>query len=141
MSGRSSGRRSTCIGRWGRACSNPCTTPLAHELGLRGVRYIAQAAVPVVYKGIALARGYRVDLIIEGTLLVELKTVDRILPIHQAQMLTYLKLLDLPQALLINFNATQLREGLKSFLHTPGTSMVADDGSSPGEAPASGRES
>ena len=110
-------------------------TCMTHELGLRGVRSISQAAVPVVYKGIALACGYRVDLIIEGTLLVELKTVDQILPIHHAQMLTYLKLLDLPQALLINFNATQLREGLKSFLHTPGTSIVADDASSPGDAP------
>jgi GxxExxY protein len=117
-------------------------TCLAHELGLRGVRYISQAPLPVVYKGIALTCGYRVDLIIEGSVLVELKTVDRILPIHHAQMLTYLKLLNLPQALLINFNVTQLREGLKSFVRTPGTSTGADD--LPGlvkasvDAPASG---
>ena len=74
-------------------------TCLAPELGLRGVRYISQAPL-LVYKGIALTCGYGVDLVIEGTLLVELKTVDRILPIHVAQMLTYLKLLNLPQALL-----------------------------------------
>jgi GxxExxY protein len=117
-------------------------TCLAHELGLRGVRYISQAPLPVVYKGMALACGYRVDLIIEGTLLVELKTVDRILPIHHAQMLTYLKLLDLPQALLINFNVTQLRDGLKSFVRTPGPSTVVDDApvlvQVPADAPASG---
>ncbi len=104
---------------------------MVHELGLRGVRYISQAPLPVIYKGIALACGYRVDLIIEGTLLVELKTVDRILPIHHAQMLTYLKLLDLPQALLINFNVILLREGLKSFVRTADTSTVVDDASRP----------
>jgi GxxExxY protein len=99
-------------------------TCLRHELALRGIRYISETAVPVSYKGLSLPCGYRVDLVVEGTLLVELKTVDRLLPIHEAQILTYLKLLDLPQALLLNFNARLLTEGLRSYIRPAGQTPI-----------------
>jgi GxxExxY protein len=72
--------------------------------------------VPVVYKETHIDCGYRADLIVEDVLLLELKSVDRLMPIHQAQVLTYLKLLGLRQGLLINFNARTLVAGLKSVL-------------------------
>ena len=89
---------------------------LAHELGLQGIDFVRQAPLPVAYKGVNLDCGYRIDFIIDGRLVVELKTVDRLLPIHQAQVLTYLKLLQIKQGLLINFNTPLLVAGLKSLL-------------------------
>jgi GxxExxY protein len=77
---------------------------LCHELHLRGVRFQRQVTVPVVYKGVSLDCGYRLDLIVEDTVVLELKCVDRVLPIHEAQLLTYLKLLDKPVGFIINFN-------------------------------------
>ena len=91
----------------------PC---LAHELTLCGIAFARQMPLPVVYRGVHLDCGYRADFLIEGALLVELKAVDRILPIHQAQILTYVKLLGVPQGLLINFNVPRLVDGLQSFL-------------------------
>ena len=89
---------------------------LAHEFALHGLKSAWQVPLPIAYKGVYLACGYRVDCVVENELLVELKTVERLLPIHYAQTLTYLKLLRLRQALLINFNSRRLVDGLKSFL-------------------------
>src|SRR6476620_9547899 len=67
---------------------------LCHELHLRKIHFQRQVTVPVIYKGVALDCGYRLDLIIEGTVVLELKCVERVLAIHEAQLLTYLRLLD-----------------------------------------------
>jgi len=85
---------------------------LCHELHLRGIRFQRQVIVPVVYKGVALDCGYRLDLIVEDTVVLELKCVDRVLPIHEAQLLTYLKLLNKAVGFIINFNVSVLRNGI-----------------------------
>jgi GxxExxY protein len=72
--------------------------------------------LPVLYKGTPIECGYRIDFVVEGALAIELKTVERVLPIHQAQVLTYLRLLKVRQAFLINFNVRRLVDGVKSFL-------------------------
>jgi GxxExxY protein len=91
----------------------------AHELSLSGLAFLRETPLPGVYKGIELDWGYRVDYLIESELLVELKAVETLLPVHEAQALTYLKLLGLRQALLINFNVVRLKHGLKSVLLHP----------------------
>ena len=90
---------------------------LCLELTKVGVTFKRQVEMPVSYKGKRIDCGYRVDLIIEGTLLVELKSVDRLLPIHQAQLLTYLKLSGIRTGLLINFNSKVLKDGIKRLVN------------------------
>jgi GxxExxY protein len=85
---------------------------LCHELHLRGLRFQRQVTVPVIYKGVSLDCGYRLDLIVEDTVILELKCVERVLAIHEAQLLTYLKLLDKPVGFIINFNVAVLRRGI-----------------------------
>jgi GxxExxY protein len=89
---------------------------LVHELDLHGVRFLRQVPLPLTYQTLRIDCAYRADLIIADELLVELKSIDRLAPIHSAQLLTYLKLSGVRQALLINFNVQQLRDGIKSFL-------------------------
>ena len=89
---------------------------LAREFVLHDLKSVWQTPLPIAYKGVHLECGYRIDCIVENELLLELKTVERILPIHHAQVLTYLKLLKLKQGLLINFNSRRLVDGLKSLL-------------------------
>ena len=84
---------------------------MCHELHLRGLRFQRELMVPVIYKSVALDCGYRLDLIVEDTVILELKCVDRIIPIHEAQLLTYLKLLDKPVGFIMNFNVPVLRSG------------------------------
>ena len=86
---------------------------LAHELTLRGLTFTRQLPVPVTYKSIKLDYGYRLDFVIEGCLILELKAVEQLLPVHQAQLLTYLKLTSLPIGLLINFNTDAMTRGLR----------------------------
>jgi len=86
---------------------------LCRELDLREIHFQRQLSLPVEYKGVSMDGGYRIDLLIENNLIVELKTVETILPIHEAQLLTYLKLLKKPFGLLINFNMPVLRDGIK----------------------------
>ena len=69
--------------------------------------------LPVHYKGVNLDIGYRLDVVVENKLIVEIKALERLLPIHQAQVLTYLKLANVPIGLLVNFNAPTLKEGLR----------------------------
>jgi GxxExxY protein len=90
---------------------------LAAEFDAAGIGFDRQVPLPVRYLGVNLPCVYRMDLVIDGRLLVELKTVDRVLPVHRAQILTYLRLSGLKQGLLINFNVTRLMDGVSSFLN------------------------
>ncbi|HQI87205.1 MAG TPA: GxxExxY protein [Anaerolineae bacterium] len=84
---------------------------LCHELGLRGLPYERQKPLPVVYKGVHLDAGYRLDILVDNRIVLELKAVEALLPIHEAQLLTYLKLGGWQVGLLINFNVEVLKEG------------------------------
>ena len=85
---------------------------LCHELHLRGLKFQRQLSVPVIYKGVSLDCGYRLDLVVEDIVILELKCIDRVLAIHEAQLLTYLRLLDKPVGFIINFNVPVLRQGI-----------------------------
>jgi GxxExxY protein len=89
---------------------------LVRELRLRGLRVEDEVAVPLLYKDTPVECGFRLDLVVEETVVVELKAVDRLLPIHDAQLLTYLKLSHRRVGLLINFNATPLRTGFRRLV-------------------------
>jgi GxxExxY protein len=89
---------------------------VARELALRGLRFERQVPVPLVYKGVDLECGYRIDMLIEGVLLLEIKAVEGLLRIHQAQLLTYLKLAKLRLGLLVNFRETLLKNGLRRMI-------------------------
>jgi len=86
---------------------------LAFELGRLGLSVERQQPVRVVYKGLSFEEGYRLDLLVDGSVIVELKCVDALLPIHEAQVLSYLKLTGLKVALLINFKVPVLKQGIK----------------------------
>jgi len=92
-------------------------TCLAHELKERGFSVRTQVPLPVVYKGIELAVGYRVDLIVEEVVIVEIKTVASLLPIHEAQLLTYLRLSGRRLGLLFNFHVPRMRDGIKRLVN------------------------
>jgi GxxExxY protein len=85
---------------------------LCHELAIRRLKFARQLLVPVTYKGVTLDCGYRLDVLVEDTVILELKSADRIHPIFEAQLLTYLRLLHKPVGLLINFNVPILRTGI-----------------------------
>jgi GxxExxY protein len=89
---------------------------LEHELHLAGLSYTAQQQLPVNYKGVQLDCGYRLDLVVENKLIIELKSVEKLQKIHEAQILTYMKLTGLNVGLLINFNETLLKNGIKRFV-------------------------
>ena len=91
---------------------------LIYELVDSGLSVQSQVPFPVKYKGKLIDIGYRVDLLVEGIMVVELKSVERLLPIHSAQILTYLKLSDLKVGLLINFNAQKIKDGIRRFINT-----------------------
>ena len=89
---------------------------LAHELHMAGLKFSRQMALPVRYKGILLECGYRIDFLVEDSLIIELKAVERLLPIHDAQLLTYMKLSGIRKGLLMNFNIAVLKDGVKRFV-------------------------
>lgn len=89
---------------------------LAYELGHAGIAYRRQVALPITYKGVRLDCGYRMDMVIERDLIVEIKAVEQITPLHEAQILTYLRLSRIHVGLLLNFNAVALRNGLRRFV-------------------------
>ncbi len=89
---------------------------LAHELKTAGIRFARQKELPVQYKGILLDCAYRIDVLVEGSLIIELKAVDKLLPIHEAQLLTYMKLSGVRKGLLMNFNVPVLKDGVKRFV-------------------------
>jgi GxxExxY protein len=86
---------------------------LCFELQSAGVGYRRQVALPIIYKTVRLDCGYRMDLLVEDQLIIEIKAVEQLLPIHSAQMLTYLRLSGRQVGLLINFNSVVLKDGLK----------------------------
>ena len=85
---------------------------ICHELNIRDVSFERQKPLPLVYKGRSLDCGYRLDLVVEDAIVVELKSCNNIEPIHQAQLLTYLKLSGLKLGLLLNFNVPMMRDGI-----------------------------
>jgi len=89
---------------------------LCHELDVRHIPYRRQQALPVEYKGVKIDCGYRIDLLVSDLIILELKSVDSLQPIHEAQLLTYIKLIGLRVGLLINFNVRVLKEGIKRLI-------------------------
>ena len=85
---------------------------LCHELKLRGLSFESQKPVPLVFKGEKLDCGYQLDIVVENTIIIELKSCEKIEPIHKAQLLTYLKLTGLKLGLLLNFNMPAMRDGI-----------------------------
>ena len=88
-------------------------TCLAHELRKRSVRFDRAVQLPVIYDGRRMEAHFRLDLVVDATLVVELKSVERLLPVHRAQLLTYLRLGGFKRGLLINFNVDRLIDGVK----------------------------
>lgn len=89
---------------------------LCYELQQSGLRFRRQVPLPVVYKAIRLDCGYRIDLVVEELVILELKTVERLIPVHEAQLLTYLKLSGLRIGLLLNFNSPVLKDGIRRLV-------------------------
>ena len=89
---------------------------LACELSRAEILFQMEVPLPVRYKDILLDCGYRIDLLVRGKLIVEIKSVEALLPIHQAQILTYMRLANVPIGLLVNFNVTRLQTGIKRFV-------------------------
>ncbi len=89
---------------------------LCHELELNGLRFAHQVELPILYKGIRLEGGYRMDLVVEDELVLELKCADSLLPIHEAQLLTYLRLSGLRRGLLLNFRTAVLKNGIRRLV-------------------------
>jgi GxxExxY protein len=92
---------------------------LAREMHLAGLTFQTQAALSVEYKGVNLDCGYRADILIEDELIVELKAVEHILSIHEAQLITYMKLAEVPTGLLLNFNVKYLKDGIRRLFPSP----------------------
>ena len=86
---------------------------LAYEFGLCGLRFEQQLPLQARYKGIALEHSYRVDFLVESALVVEVKAIDRLLPVHEAQVITYLRLLGVETGLLVNFHSDTIKRGLR----------------------------
>jgi GxxExxY protein len=93
----------------------PC---LHYEIGQRGLRFDCQRAVSIRYKDIMLPAAYRVDLIVDDLIAVEIKSVERLMSVHEAQLLTYLRMINSPAGLLTNFNVARLLDGLKRVINS-----------------------
>jgi GxxExxY protein len=91
-------------------------TCLTRELQLRGIPYLSEVELALEYKGVQIRKGYIIDLLIDDSLIVEIKSVDKLLPIHGSQLMTYMHLKRAPAGLLINFNVQRLFHGLKRIL-------------------------
>ena len=89
---------------------------LAHELNRHGIAFELQCPQPVQYKDVRLDCGYRIDILVEHELILELKSVEEVKGIHEAQLLTYMKLAGVKMGLLINFNVTKRKDGIKRFV-------------------------
>ncbi len=89
---------------------------LSFELKQSGIDHRRQVPLPVVYKDVRLDCGYRMDIVVERSLILEIKAIERMMPVHEAQMLTYLRLSGLQVGLLMNFNSVVLRQGLRRFV-------------------------
>ena len=89
---------------------------LCQEFNDKGISFDKEVALPVAYKGLNLDCGYRMDLVVQGKLILELKCVEKILPIHEAQLLTYLKLSGTKVGLILNFNSSLMKDGIKRMV-------------------------
>lgn len=89
---------------------------LSRELSLNNIKHACQVPLPVEYKGIVLECGYRVDILVEDSLIIEIKSVEQIISVHSSQILTYMKLAHAKLGLLINFNVPILKDGIKRFI-------------------------
>jgi GxxExxY protein len=89
---------------------------LSKELALRRILFDRQKPIPIIYKDVKLECGYRIDLLVEGRVVVELKSIEGLAPIHEAVILTYLRLSGRQLGLLINFNVTVLKDGIRRFM-------------------------
>ena len=92
-------------------------TCLAYELRKRGLRVDCEVLLPLVYDGVQIDAGYRIDMLVEDCVIIENKTVEQLLPIHQAQLLTYLKLRDCRLGFLLNWNASLIKHGIKRMVN------------------------
>lgn len=90
---------------------------ICYELGLRNIKFERQKAVPVLWKDVKMDIGFRSDIIIENKLVIEVKSIERIAPVHQKIVLTYLKLTGCKLALLINFNERLIKDGIKRIVN------------------------
>ncbi len=90
---------------------------LCEELRLRGLKWKRQLSVPIRYKNVMIQEAYRIDLVVEDQVVIELKSIESLAPIHEVQVLTYLKHLDLRVGLLINFNVAVLKDGIKRVVN------------------------
>ena len=86
---------------------------LAYELAQAGLSFQRQVHLPVSYKGVHLDCGYKLDLVVEGKIILELKAVERIMPIHEAQLLSYLRMMNLKLGLILNFHSSAMKNGIK----------------------------
>jgi len=90
---------------------------LAYELRKRGLRVECEVLQPVIYEDVKIDAGYRIDMLVEGCVIIENKTVEKLLPIHQAQLLTYLKLRDCRLGFLLNWNVPLMKQGIKRMVN------------------------
>lgn len=89
---------------------------LSYELLQKGLNIERQKPVPIIYKDVKLDCGYRIDVLVENKIIIELKSVDEFHPVHEAQILTYMKFAEMKIGLLINFNVTKLKNGIKRYI-------------------------
>jgi GxxExxY protein len=89
---------------------------LAHEFQMCDIPFLIEYPLPVEYKAVKLDCGYRADFVVDGKMIIELKSVEKLIPIHEAQLLTYMKLAKVSVGLLMNFNVSHLRHGIKRMV-------------------------
>lgn len=89
---------------------------MAHEVSLRNLNFRTQVVLPVIYEGVKLDAGFRIDLLVEEKVIVEMKAVEKTIPLHEAQLMTYLRLSNLRLGLLINFNVRLIKDGIKRMV-------------------------
>ncbi len=109
---------------------------LIHDLKVSGLETKTELPLPVIYGGVRLDAGYRLDVLVEDTVVIELKAVEELAPIHKAQLISYLKLGGFPTGLLINFNVVHLRDGIKRVY--PHGSRQPEEQAEKGSRPSSG---
>jgi GxxExxY protein len=113
---------------------------LVHELNKRGLRTASQVPLPIVYDGQLIEGAYRIDILVEGAVIVELKATESLPPLYSAQLYSYLKLSDKPVGLLINFNTTHLRDGIRRVINSrrpdafSASASSASSATNPGES-------
>jgi GxxExxY protein len=89
---------------------------LCHELCINNIKFERQVPIPIIYKEVKLNCGFRADLVVEDRILIEVKSIDRLASIHQAQLISYMKMMGIPFGLLLNFNVELLKTGIRKFI-------------------------